>query len=58
MKGFKVMRHEYTETASGVTVTQCGGVCKTGEKAFNLKARMRAQQPLGSSVWFTITAAE
>lgn len=34
--------------------TQAGGPVKTVEKAYNLMARMRAQQPMGSSTSFSI----
>ncbi len=34
--------------------TQCGGGSKTPDKAQALKARMRAQQELGSSNSFTV----
>jgi hypothetical protein len=37
--------------------TKCGGPVKTVEKAYDLMARMRAQQPLGSSVSFKINPA-
>ena len=36
------------------TVTQVGGPVKTGAKALDLKQRMRAQQPAGSSAWFIV----
>lgn len=37
--------------------TQCGGAVKTAAKAMNLKARMRAQQQLGSSNSFSVEPA-
>lgn len=38
--------------------SQCGGAVKTAAKAMDLKARMRAQQPAGSSSWFSIERVE
>lgn len=37
--------------------TRCGAPVKTVEKAYDLMARMRAQQPAGSSISFKINPA-
>ncbi|GAA3455909.1 hypothetical protein GCM10018962_77430 [Dactylosporangium matsuzakiense] len=56
MAKFKVMRHN--NDAAGPTKTnQCGAAVKTVKKAYDLMARMRAQQTPGGTNWFTVEQA-
>lgn len=55
MAKFKVMKPNADHP--GRPATQCGGVVKTLRKAIDLRNRMRAQQPPGSSNWFIIENA-